>query len=190
MPVPVSAHDVADELRTRFPDLGLVKLHKLLYYVQGWHLASRGQPLFREEIRAWSNGPVVAELWANEKHERPRPASQPLGDEHSATIDYVVNRYGHLTGNELIRLTHAEDPWRNVSESDAGFTVMDPVIELESMRHWFASREDHLAHLATLEKLRARTDVYGFGPLEITPDLEEHLRDAMTGVQIVETRPT
>ena len=35
----ISAHDVAAELRRRFNgDPGVVKIHKLLYYAQGWHL--------------------------------------------------------------------------------------------------------------------------------------------------------
>ena len=35
----VSAHDVAAELRRRFNyDPGVVKIHKLLYYAQNWHL--------------------------------------------------------------------------------------------------------------------------------------------------------
>jgi hypothetical protein len=35
----VSAHDVAAALRARLPDLPTKKLHKLLYYCQGHHLA-------------------------------------------------------------------------------------------------------------------------------------------------------
>ena len=36
-----------------------LKLQKLLYYVQGFHLAVFGEPLFEEEIEAWMYGPVV-----------------------------------------------------------------------------------------------------------------------------------
>jgi uncharacterized phage-associated protein len=44
----VSARDVAAALRERLPALGKVKLHKLLYYCQGHHLATFGVPLFRK----------------------------------------------------------------------------------------------------------------------------------------------
>ena len=40
-----------------------LRLHKLLYYAQGWHLGIRGQPLFAERIEAWKHGPVVAPLY-------------------------------------------------------------------------------------------------------------------------------
>jgi len=42
-----SAHDVAAALRDRLPGLPTKKLHKLLYFCQGHHLAVKGEPLFR-----------------------------------------------------------------------------------------------------------------------------------------------
>src|SRR6478735_8493369 len=44
-------------------DLSNLKLQKLLYYAQGWHLALRGEPLFREDLQAWSHGPVVPSVY-------------------------------------------------------------------------------------------------------------------------------
>ena len=63
----VPAHDVADALRERLPGLRTKKLHKLLYYCQGHHLAVFDEPLFRETISAWDMGPVVGELWKAEQ---------------------------------------------------------------------------------------------------------------------------
>ena len=53
----LSAHSVAVELRHRLPGVGVKKLHKLLYYCQGHHLATFGLPLFSESISAWDMGP-------------------------------------------------------------------------------------------------------------------------------------
>ena len=36
-----------------------LKLQKLLYYAQGFHLAIFNKPLFNEPIEAWAHGPVV-----------------------------------------------------------------------------------------------------------------------------------
>ncbi|MDQ1633589.1 MAG: hypothetical protein QOJ32_398 [Frankiaceae bacterium] len=63
-----SARDVAAELRQRLPDVGVKKLHKLLYYAQGHHLAALGRPLFSESISAWDMGPVVGEFWWQEQN--------------------------------------------------------------------------------------------------------------------------
>jgi uncharacterized phage-associated protein len=112
--VTYSAHDVAAELRVRLPGLGTKKLHKLLYYCQGHHLAAFGEPLFREEIAAWDMGPVVDALWAAEKHgDGPAPPSGTGLDEAALnTVGYVLSRYGALTGHDLEVMTHGEPPWR------------------------------------------------------------------------------
>ena len=39
--------------------LSNLKLQKLLYYMQGFHLAFFDEPFFNESIEAWTYGPVV-----------------------------------------------------------------------------------------------------------------------------------
>jgi uncharacterized phage-associated protein len=187
--VTVSAHDVADALRTRARDIGAVKLHKLLYYAQGWHLAAHGTPLFIEEIKAWTNGPVVATLWADEKHNRPRPTPSPIEDHQAATVDFVLKRYGSFTSKELIRMTHAEDPWRDASETDDAAAPQGPTITSDAIRRWFAAQEDHQDHMAAVERARQRTDIYSFKPVPHSPELEAFIEEARSPGQIVETRP-
>lgn len=109
----VTAQQVATEVRRRLPGVGAVKLHKLLYYCQGHHLATYGTPLFAETISAWDMGPVVGELWYQERQdgsERPTGSSS-LSERELNTVGYVLSRYGALTGNDLAHLTHSEAPW-------------------------------------------------------------------------------
>lgn len=40
-----------------------MKLQKLCYYSQAWHLAWDGVPLFPERIEAWANGPMIPVLY-------------------------------------------------------------------------------------------------------------------------------
>jgi uncharacterized phage-associated protein len=44
-----------------------LKLQKLLYYAQGFHLALYDEPLFPEAIEAWTHGPVVPDLYRHYK---------------------------------------------------------------------------------------------------------------------------
>ena len=158
----ISAHDVAAELRRRLPDIGVIKLHKLLYYCQGWHLAWGGEPLFGERVRAWANGPVVAELWSDERHGRGRPEPQPLSGDQLATVDYVVERYGRCSPTDLVRRTHLEDPWRDASESDQLGSVSEPEITHEALRTWFERDDEQLLRLARLKRHRERSDAVAF----------------------------
>jgi uncharacterized phage-associated protein len=107
----VSAHDVAAILRAQMPGLPTQKLHKLLYYVQAHHLAAVGEPLFAESVAAWDRGPVVSALWESERDNAPAPPARQLTDGQCNIIDYVISRYGNLSGTDLVHLTHAEDPW-------------------------------------------------------------------------------
>lgn len=134
---PVSAHDVAAELRQALPGLPVKKLHKLLYYCQGHHLAHFGEPLFNEPIMAWDMGPVVANVWKAEKDGRTPPDPHPLDSGQLNTLAYVVSRYGRLTGHDLELLSHAETPWQ---EADASRAAGDSVrIKQDSMRAFFST---------------------------------------------------
>ena len=107
----IPAQQVAAELRSRLPGLGVKKLHKLLYYCQGHHLATFGSPLFPESISAWDMGPVVGSLWKSERDNGIDDRLIDLDEAVLNTVGYVVSRYGALTGSDLERLTHNEDPW-------------------------------------------------------------------------------
>ena len=54
-------HDLAAYIVATRGPLGAMKLQKLLYYSQAWSLAWDGEPVFRERVQAWSEGPVVRE---------------------------------------------------------------------------------------------------------------------------------
>ena len=132
----VSARDVAAALRARIPGLPTVKLHKLLYYCQGHHLATFGEPLFRETISAWDMGPVVGELWYRER-EGDLPPARELDEAQLNTIGYVVSRYGRLSGKDLQHLTHAEQPWQTAHQlrRPGGRVTM----RIEWIREYFAT---------------------------------------------------
>lgn len=184
----ISAHDVAAELRRRFRhDPGVVKIHKLLYYTQGWHLAWTGESLFRERIEAWTNGPVVADLWRDEKYQRPKPGPQQLAGAQIATIDYVIGRYGECSPKRLIRMTHDEDPWRDASEADAnGWGLENPEIGHKALRSWFERDDEYVAVTAEADRVRAHNP---FAPLEVTPDLEAAVERAIRGERVRDSRP-
>ena len=40
-----------------------MKLQKLMYYAQAWHLAVIGDELFSDDFQAWIHGPVIPALY-------------------------------------------------------------------------------------------------------------------------------
>lgn len=184
----VSAHDVARELRARLPEIGMAKLQKLLYYVQGWHLAWTGEPLFGERIEAWTQGPVVATQWADEKHDRAHAAWVEVHADAVATLDYVVQRYGRFSGKELIRRTHQEDPWREASEREESTYGGNPEITHDALRRWFMQDDEYGAHGREAERLRQREDVYSFAPPVRSAHVDAAVARALSGERVHHTR--
>jgi uncharacterized phage-associated protein len=93
-----------------------MRVHKLLYYAQGWALATLGRPLFDGRIEAWKYGPVVPALrTAVRRTAEPVTLEQIGGGELSpadrAFVDAVWARYGEFSASQLFRMTHAEPPW-------------------------------------------------------------------------------
>ncbi|MEB9610033.1 DUF4065 domain-containing protein [Bacillus cereus] len=117
-----------------------LKLQKLVYYAQGFHLRDVGIPLFNDNLLAWAHGPVVRNLYDDYKHlgyftinsEPFENNNNQLDNWEIATIDRVWEQYGHLDGKLLEELTHQEDPWL--------FTARNEVIDINSIRDYFTNQ--------------------------------------------------
>jgi uncharacterized phage-associated protein len=145
------ASDVAAELRRRLPGIGAKKLHKLLYYCQGHHLADIGQPLFTESIAAWDMGPVVGELWKHEQTTRQAATNRVLDQAALNTVGYVVSRYGALTGRDLQILSHGEAPWTLATARGRAAGDRSPKLSHGDMQRFFQSAEGDDDSTAVLE---------------------------------------
>lgn len=116
----VTARQVADYLIRFSQDHGdpisNLKLQKLLYYAQAWHLALYNRPLFAEPIEAWIHGPAVHAVWSQFRGSwKPielRPRRPDLSKHVTDHLDEVMEVYGGLSAFDLERMTHSEFPWR------------------------------------------------------------------------------
>lgn len=122
-----SVHDVAVYILEQQSPMSTMKLQKLVYYSQAWHLVWDDTPLFKEPIEAWANGPVVPALFKIHKRQFeysapwPEGSSTNLSKSEKETIGAVVHFYGPLSGRQLSILTHEEAPW-NEARGDLGST--------------------------------------------------------------------
>lgn len=124
--------------------MSTMKLQKLVYYAQAWHLVWDEEPLFGERIEAWAGGPVVRELYnAHRGYYRvstlTRGNSSNLTESQRESVRVVMDSYGSLTGQQLSYLTHRERPWldarRGLSAGDRGSSP----IPLESLADYYGS---------------------------------------------------
>lgn len=120
-------HDVCDYIIVKLDEggelLNHLKLQKLLYYTQAWHLAFEGTPLFKGKFQAWVHGPVSREIYDRFKDSKSLYTAVTRDDvrkefdldslNHDAQlhIDEVLDSYAAFSGSELESMTHEEKPW-------------------------------------------------------------------------------
>ena len=108
-----------------------LKLHKLLYYVQAFHLAYFDDVIIDDEFEAWVHGPVIRNLFYtlrdiearlydlvdyNGKVGDPTPEGQlqdKIIPDQIELIDDILDEYGKLSSLQLETLTHSELPWQS-----------------------------------------------------------------------------
>ncbi len=136
--------DVADYILDKVGAMTTMKLHKLVYYSQAWSLVWDEEPLFSEKIEAWSNGPVIRELFAYHRGNYSISKvqignSNILTEKQKQTIDAVIDYYASKPPQWLISLSHMEEPWKKarigLSPTERGHNE----ITLESMAEYYSS---------------------------------------------------
>ena len=120
-----------------------MRLQKLVYYCQAWGLVWDDKPLFKEEIEAWVNGPVVPELY--EFHTGrfniktcSKGNSSKLSNNQKDTINAVLKAYRKKSTQWLIDLTHMEDPWIKSRIGLVPSERGDNLISWESMKEYYS----------------------------------------------------
>lgn len=110
-----------------------LKLQKLVYFANGWWLATKGRPLTNEMPQVWRHGPVFKSLYATfaryrwNEIEEPAPGSpfggppkRVDGPEAKAVrgfLEWIWQEYGQKSGVELSEMTHAKGtPWHTIAE--------------------------------------------------------------------------
>lgn len=122
-----------------------LKLQKLVYYAQAWHLALTEGPLFRERIEAWIHGPVCPDLYYEyRKHgfSEIAPTSPPnnLTTQQINILEAVWQAYGSYDGNYLEELTHKEEPWKKARAGLNGLERSSNEIDHKSMADYYGNR--------------------------------------------------
>lgn len=129
-----------------------LKLQKVLYYAQGWHLALYDESLYSDQLQAWVRGPVQPGVYGYYRYEQNagRQAWEPLVPPDDDDVPKLPKRarehlgeiwevFGKFTVHELEDMTHAEPPWQNARIDVPPDERSNNVISLDDMRDYFKS---------------------------------------------------
>ena len=118
--------------------LSNMKVQKLVYYAQGFHLALYDTKLFNEKINAWAHGPVIDSLY--HKYKQYGSASIIITDEvnfeeiteqQKELLEQVYAEYGQFSAWRLRNMTHEEEPWKE--------TKLNEEITVEKLKSYFTT---------------------------------------------------
>jgi uncharacterized phage-associated protein len=108
---PVSVISVAKYILHQQGEMSAMKLQKLCYYSQAWHMAWEDKALFDEDFQAWANGPVCRPLY--DKHQGEfilkkdffdTEQTEELKEDQKESINMVLEFYGSKSPQWLRRL--------------------------------------------------------------------------------------
>ena len=123
-----------------------LKLQKLVYYAQAWHLAINEEPLMKNtKFEAWIHGPVVRELWNKYRDYSYEPineevTSPELDARSDQLLEEVVEVYLDKDAYTMELMSHREDPWILARNGCADNERCTNIISEESMMIYFKSR--------------------------------------------------
>ncbi len=136
-----------------------LKLQKLVYYIQAWHLAVYKRPLFPEKFEAWIHGPAIPDLYRRFKvhtwnHIKETIARPDISDGTAAFMDEVLDQYGGMDALELELSSQHEPPWKRargeVKIDEACHTIIS---EVTMGRHYRKRMSDEqIAEFIALER--------------------------------------
>ena len=150
--MPYKPSHVANAFLFRARNEGVVvdhlKIQKLVYFQQGWFLATRDRPAVGELFEAWPYGPVLSTLYNDFKGYGSKPIDSyaididPITGDNKALMvnsidtffydvfNKVWERYKKYNGLYLSNLTHApRTPWSKARERGDNYLKNDEIKE-------------------------------------------------------------
>lgn len=143
-----------------------LKLQKLLYYVQSWYMVFYGRKntLFAQVPQAWVNGPVYPEIYHEYRDKVPNmcdhlsakdfgtdnvddtlerlSVEMRLSTDEIELLESIIMLYGSKSQNNLIFLTHAEQPWVDAREGLPPFQRSEKELSLDTMHDFYKARHE------------------------------------------------
>jgi len=148
----LTVKDIADYFLSKCDEeagdtISNLKIQKLVYYAQGFYLAIKGKPLFKESIESWIHGPVVPKLYDEFKNYGSSSISIPKDvdfDKYPKDVKEILNEvydvYGQFSAWKLRELIHNESPCKNTPEGKGS------VISHEKLKKYFSAQIEE-AHI-------------------------------------------
>ncbi len=133
-------------------DLSNLKLQKLLYYIQAWHLAFFKKKAFDGEFQAWIHGPVnrdIYDLYKDSMYLYSEMSLDDIDDDKNIEtldndlkmhVDAILDGYAKFSAIQLEVMTHSEEPWLEARKGYSPNERCERPISEKTMENFYAAR--------------------------------------------------
>lgn len=134
--------------------LSNLKLQKVLYYIQAWHLAFYEEPFFDGKFQAWVHGPVNREIYDRFKSSKylfseirskdvlNKLCINTISSDDKDHINNVLEVYLPYSGVQLESMTHNESPWLKARKGISRLEYCENEISEDDMKAFYKSKID------------------------------------------------
>lgn len=154
--VTIDSTVLAGYILQKYGPMSHLKLQKLLYLVQGYHLAYfNGKPLIEDSFEAWVHGPVSRKIFnelrdksilyddisleLEEGEETPEDILKGrLSTTQIEVINEVLDMYASEKGITLEAITHKQAPWIKARAGAGPADKCENVISPQDMQAYFS----------------------------------------------------
>lgn len=145
----ISALDVAAYIVNYLCEIPTTKLWWLVYMCQVWCLVwnNNQAPLFKEDLEAWVNGPMVRKLYDNVGDLGKRtvwrvPGGRPglLDIKHKMHIQKVIGVFGKLSILDIVSSLAMDLPWKITREGYDAMEACTNVIDTDIIYDYYKDK--------------------------------------------------
>lgn len=136
---------IINTLIDRKVDVNYLKLQKLIYLINAWHLAYFDQPLIDDDFRAWVHGPASKKLWDYfhqkelSKQKGVDDFESQLTDDQQDLLDDLLVEYQEDSLMELNKLLEGEPAWKEARKGFRKEEVCETVMNPKTIKKYYRS---------------------------------------------------
>ncbi len=148
---------LSEYILSKYGPMSHLKLQKLLFYSQAYHLAYFDAPLIEDDFEAWVHGPVSRKVFSSlngksNLHTEIKYAVEPGKAAPDASLENMLTKEQHqlleetlselsgFTGMELENLTHSEAPWQLARKGVGPADPCNKLIPKEQMQEFYKNQ--------------------------------------------------
>jgi uncharacterized phage-associated protein len=151
----IDSLDLAKYVLCKVRNVKHLKLQKLLYYIEAWHVAVFDKSIIDDRFEAWLHGPVSRKVWDEYKPESKlydvipveqnkcahaiKKVEDTLDEDQLALINDVFTEYGSKSAYHLEVLTHSEQPWIAARKGVTDGAASRAEISRSSMKKYYGA---------------------------------------------------